>query len=74
MSNEAAAKMTTKAEIQDLLRFLSQDAKIPLQVTVGKIKMMQDANLTRYIATQDLNRHNSNHFTDPVSHQIIVSL
>ncbi|MCJ1444009.1 MAG: hypothetical protein MMC23_004509 [Stictis urceolatum] len=38
--------MTTKAEIQDLLRFLSQDAKIPLQVTVGKIKMMQDANLT----------------------------
>ena len=40
--------MTTKSEIQDLLRFLSQDAKIPLQVAMAKIKELQKANLTKY--------------------------
>ena len=40
--------MTTKSEIQDLLRFLSQDAKISLQVAMPKIKDLQKANLTRY--------------------------
>lgn len=39
--------MTTKSEIQALLRFLSQDAKIPLPVAMGKVKNLQEANLTR---------------------------
>ena len=40
--------MTTKSEIQDLLRFLTQDGKISLQVAMAKIKELQIANLTRY--------------------------
>ena len=40
--------MTTKSEIQDLLRFLTQDAKIALQVALPKIKELQAANLVRY--------------------------
>lgn len=39
--------MTTKSEIQDLLRFLTQDAKIPLKDAMPKIKVLQEANLTR---------------------------
>ncbi len=39
--------MTTKNEIQALLRFLSQDAKIPLPTAMGKIKELQKASLTR---------------------------
>lgn len=38
--------MTTKKEIQALLRFLSQDARIPLPTAMSKIKELQSANLT----------------------------
>lgn len=37
--------MTTKHEIQVLLRFLSQDAKIPLPTAMSKVKELQSANL-----------------------------
>lgn len=39
--------MTTKHEIQVLLRFLSQDAKIPLPTAMSKVKELQSANLIR---------------------------
>ncbi|MCJ1427467.1 hypothetical protein MMC29_005370, partial [Sticta canariensis] len=38
--------MTTAAEMQALLRFLSQDAKVPLSSAMGKIKDLQKASLT----------------------------
>ncbi|CAD6570688.1 MAG: hypothetical protein ASARMPREDX12_003816 [Alectoria sarmentosa] len=38
--------MTTKTEIQALLRFLSQDARIPLPTAMSKIKELQSAKLT----------------------------
>ncbi|MCJ1450506.1 hypothetical protein MMC28_000837 [Mycoblastus sanguinarius] len=38
--------MTTKSEIQTLLRFLSQDAKIPLPTAMGKVNELQNASLT----------------------------
>ncbi|KAL6718978.1 hypothetical protein ACLMJK_003213 [Lecanora helva] len=38
--------MTTKSEIQDLLRFLSQNAKVPLPLAMGKVKNLQEASLT----------------------------
>ncbi|KAK4697183.1 hypothetical protein P7C71_g852, partial [Lecanoromycetidae sp. Uapishka_2] len=38
--------MSTKDEIQTLLRFLSQDAKIPLPVAMSKVKELQKAKLT----------------------------
>jgi hypothetical protein len=40
--------MATAPQIQALLRFLSQDAKIPLAISMGKIKELQKANLNRY--------------------------
>lgn len=39
--------MSTKSELQALLRFLSQDAKVPLPTAMGKVKELQEANLTR---------------------------
>ena len=39
--------MTTKSEIQDLLRFLAHDAKIPLPMAMEKVKELQSASLTR---------------------------
>ncbi|KAH0553033.1 hypothetical protein GP486_006770 [Trichoglossum hirsutum] len=39
--------MDTQAELQDLLRFLSRDAKIPLASAMGKIKGLRNAGLTR---------------------------
>ena len=39
--------MTTKTEIQALLRFLSQDARVPLPMAMSKVKELQSANLTR---------------------------
>lgn len=39
--------MSTKNEIQALLRFLSQDAKIPLPTAMSKVKELQSVNLTR---------------------------
>ncbi|MCJ1471348.1 hypothetical protein MMC07_009996 [Pseudocyphellaria aurata] len=38
--------MTTPAEMQALLRFVSQDAKVPLSSAMGKIKDLQKASLT----------------------------
>ena len=40
-------QMSTKAEVQDLLRFLARDAKVPLATAMGKIKELQQAALTR---------------------------
>jgi len=37
--------MTTKIEIQNLLRFFTQDAKVPLQIALPKVKDLQKANL-----------------------------
>jgi len=39
--------MTTKSEVQDLLRFLTQDAKIPLQDAMPRINTLLEANLTK---------------------------
>lgn len=39
--------MTTKTEIQTLLRFLAQNAKVPLPTAMGKVKDLQAAKLTR---------------------------
>ena len=39
--------MTTKSEIQALLRFLTQDAKVSLPTAMSKVKELQSANLTR---------------------------
>lgn len=41
------AKMSTKSDIQALLRFLAQDAKVPLPTAMGKVKDLQAAKLTR---------------------------
>ena len=40
--------MATKTEIQALLRFLSQDAKVSLPTAMGKVKGLQKENLTTY--------------------------
>lgn len=40
--------MATAQDVQALLRFLSQDAKIPLPVAMDKIKDLQKAALTSY--------------------------
>lgn len=40
--------MSTAAEVQSLLRFLTQDAKVPLQTAMGKVKELQKANLARF--------------------------
>lgn len=45
--------MTTKSEIQDLLRFLTQDAKVPLRDAMPKIKELQKANLITYAQQDD---------------------
>ena len=42
--------MTNRVELQALLRFLSQDAKVPLPVALSKIKELQKANLTKYVS------------------------
>ena len=39
--------MTTKDEIQALLRFLSKDAKVSLPIAMSKVKELQSAKLTR---------------------------
>lgn len=37
--------MSATAGLQELLRFLSQDAKIPLATAIGKVKDLQKAHL-----------------------------
>ena len=49
--------MSTPTEVQALLRFLSQDAKVPLSTAMGKMKELQEAFLTRY--AQKCNFHSS---------------
>ena len=41
--------MSTKVDLQDLLRFLTRDAKVPLALAMGKIKDLRHASLTRYL-------------------------
>ena len=57
--------MTTKAEVQDLLRFLTQDAKIPLPTAMGKIKELQQSSLTEYGSF-------SKQFCSEASHYILL--
>ncbi|KAK3076392.1 hypothetical protein LTS18_013152, partial [Coniosporium uncinatum] len=38
--------MASAADLQNLLRFLSQDAKVPLATALAKIKLLQAANLS----------------------------
>ena len=40
--------MTSKAELQDLLRFLTQEAKLPLKDAMSRVAPLQKASLTRY--------------------------
>ena len=47
--------MATKSEIQDLLRFFTQDAKVSLQMSMSKIKDLQKASLTKLLKSLDLN-------------------
>jgi hypothetical protein len=42
-----AAIMATQTEIQELLRFLSKEAKLPLALAMGKVKQLQEAQLTK---------------------------
>jgi len=37
--------MASAQEIQSILRFLSQDAKVPLAQALGKVKELQSADL-----------------------------
>ena len=39
--------MSTKAELEGLLRFLSNDAKVPLPLAMSKVKELQESDLTR---------------------------
>jgi hypothetical protein len=39
--------MATPVEIQALLRFLSQEAKVPLAIAMSKVKELQKENLLR---------------------------
>lgn len=41
--------MSTATEVQSLLRFLSQDARLPLSTAMGKIKELQKASLTKSV-------------------------
>ncbi|MCJ1417331.1 hypothetical protein MMC32_003674 [Xylographa parallela] len=41
--------MTTRSELQDILRFFTQDAKIPLQIALPKVKDLQKANLVSIV-------------------------
>jgi hypothetical protein len=40
--------MSSTAQLQALLRFLSQDAKVPLATAMAKVKELQKGNLTEY--------------------------
>jgi hypothetical protein len=40
--------MSSTAQLQALLRFLSQDAKVPLATAMVKVKELQKGNLTEY--------------------------
>jgi hypothetical protein len=47
--------MATPSELQDLLRFLSKDAKLPLATAMSKVKELQKANLTRWVVSPSEN-------------------
>jgi hypothetical protein len=40
--------MNSAQDVQSLLRFLSQDAKVPLAQALGKIKELRSAKLVTY--------------------------
>lgn len=40
--------MASAAEIQVLLRFLTQDSKIPLALAIAKVKDLREAKLLKY--------------------------
>lgn len=48
--------MSTTTEVQSLLRFLSQDARLPLSTALGKIKELQKASLTKSVPFRLSNR------------------
>lgn len=56
--------MTTAVEVQALLRFLTQDAKLPLSLAMGKIKEMQGVSMTRLLSPSSIpSNHNSVYVT-----------
>ena len=40
--------MATQSEVQEFLRFLSRDAKVPLNVAMAKIEELQQNSLSRH--------------------------
>lgn len=40
------------SQVQALLRFLSQDAKVPLATAMGKVHELRKADLTTYVLQQ----------------------
>lgn len=63
--------MSSQSEIQSLLRFLAQDAKVPLKDAMGNIRALQSAKLTKYASLskgvpQLLVTH-SNHSASPAA-------
>ena len=58
--------------IQDLLRFLSQDAKVPLATAMGKVKELQKASLmtVETLAKSNLNTIRSIFEDDKVAKQV----
>ncbi|KMP07835.1 hypothetical protein CIRG_07516 [Coccidioides immitis RMSCC 2394] len=40
--------MATTAEVQAILRFLSQESKVPLALAIAKVKDLRDSNLLKY--------------------------
>jgi len=38
-------------QVTDILRFLSQDAKVPLATALGMVVDLQKANMTRYVTS-----------------------
>lgn len=65
--------MSTKTEIQDLLRFLSNDAKVPLAVAISKVKELQKSTLTssELIASASITKIQSIFTDEKLSKQIL---
>ncbi|KAL8825553.1 MAG: hypothetical protein Q9191_004337 [Dirinaria sp. TL-2023a] len=65
--------MSTKTELQDLLRFLSNDAKVPLAVAMSKVKELQKSTLTssELIASASITKIQSIFTDERLSKQIL---
>ena len=59
-------------EVQALLRFLTQDAKLPLTLAMGKMKDLQRVSLTRFIPSFILQPLNT--YCTYTHHEILVPL